>query len=68
VQPAAGFSLIETGEDLERNDEPSPTRSAVMVRLSHSHMRFGTFQRAAYLDDREALAQAGRLLRGGVPP
>ena len=43
------FSLIETGEDLERNDEPSPTRSAVMVRLSHSHMRFGTFQRQAYL-------------------
>jgi uncharacterized protein YdiU (UPF0061 family) len=44
------FSLIETGENLERNDEPSPTRSAVMVRLSHSHMRFGTFQRQAYLE------------------
>ena len=42
------LSLIETGEDLERGDEPSPTRSAVMVRLSHSHVRFGTFQRAAY--------------------
>ncbi|MBN9481283.1 MAG: YdiU family protein [Bordetella sp.] len=41
-------SLIETGEYLERHDEPSPTRSAVMVRLSHSHIRFGTFQRAAY--------------------
>jgi uncharacterized protein YdiU (UPF0061 family) len=39
------FSVIETGEALERNDEPSPTRSAVMVRLSHSHIRLGTFQR-----------------------
>ncbi len=50
------FSLIETGEDLHRNDEPSPTRSAVMVRLNHSHLRFGTFQRAAYHDDTEAMA------------
>ncbi|MEO1304362.1 MAG: YdiU family protein [Pseudomonadota bacterium] len=45
------FSLIETGEELHRNDEPSPTRSAVLVRLNHSHLRFGTFQRAAYFDD-----------------
>ena len=42
------LSLIETGEQLARNDEPSPTRSAVMVRLSHSHVRFGTFQRHAF--------------------
>lgn len=49
------FSLVETGEPLQRNDEPSPTRSAVMVRLSHSHLRFGTFQRAAYHDDIEAM-------------
>jgi uncharacterized protein YdiU (UPF0061 family) len=42
------FSLIETGEALERNDEPSPTRSAVLVRLQHSHIRIGTFQRLAY--------------------
>src|SRR6516164_7032322 len=39
------FSVIETGEALTRGDEPSPTRSAVMTRLSHSHIRFGTFQR-----------------------
>jgi serine/tyrosine/threonine adenylyltransferase len=39
------FSVIETGEKLWRGDEPSPTRSAVMVRLSHSHIRIGTFQR-----------------------
>nr|WP_070960603.1 YdiU family protein [Hyphomonas sp. Mor2] len=50
------FSLIETGEDLHRNDEPSPTRSAVMVRLNHSHLRFGTFQRAVYYDDTEGVA------------
>jgi uncharacterized protein YdiU (UPF0061 family) len=50
------FSLIETGEDLHRNDEPSPTRSAVLVRLNHSHLRFGTFQRAAYFDDSAAMA------------
>lgn len=56
VNTSKVFSLIETGEDLYRNDEPSPTRSAVMVRLNHSHLRFGTFQRAAYFDDREAMA------------
>jgi uncharacterized protein YdiU (UPF0061 family) len=44
------FSLIETGEALERGDEPSPTRSAVLTRLSHSHIRFGSFQRPAYLN------------------
>jgi len=43
------FSLIETGEPLERGDEPSPTRSAVLVRLQHSHIRIGTFQRLATL-------------------
>ncbi|MBE9059849.1 YdiU family protein [cf. Phormidesmis sp. LEGE 11477] len=44
------LSLIETGEELTRADEPSPTRSAVMVRLSRSHIRFGTFERLDYLD------------------
>ena len=50
VNTSKTFSLIETGEDLQRNDEPSPTRSAVMVRLSHGHIRFGTFQRQAFLE------------------
>lgn len=45
VNTSKTFSVIETGEALERGDEPSPTRSAVMVRLSHSHIRIGTFQR-----------------------
>jgi len=56
VKTSKPFSLIETGEDLHRNDEPSPARSAVFVRLSHSHIRFGTFQRAAYLEDTDAMA------------
>ena len=45
VNTSKTLSIIETGEKLMRDDEPSPTRSAVMVRLSHSHIRFGTFQR-----------------------
>jgi len=65
VPTSRAFSLIETGEALERGDEPSPTRSAVLVRLSHSHIRFGTFQRAAYLgrpDMVEALVEHARAL------
>ena len=50
VPTSRAFSLIETGEALERNDEPSPTRSAVLTRLGHSHIRFGTFQRHAFLE------------------
>jgi len=49
VNTSRTFSVIETGERLWRGDEPSPTRSAVMVRLSHGHIRIGTFQRLAYL-------------------
>jgi uncharacterized protein YdiU (UPF0061 family) len=48
VDTSKTFSLIETGEALERGDEPSPTRSSVMVRLSYSHIRIGTFQRQAF--------------------
>ena len=45
VYTSKTFSVFETGEKLIRYDEPSPTRSAVLVRLSHSHIRFGSFQR-----------------------
>lgn len=55
VNTSKSFSLIETGEALERGDEPSPTRSSVLVRLSHSHIRIGTFQRLAFLEDTENL-------------
>lgn len=50
VPTSRSFSLIETGEALTRGDEPSPTRSAVLTRLSHSHVRWGTFQRHAYFE------------------
>ncbi len=51
VDTSKSFSLIETGEKLHRNDEPSPTRSSVLVRLSHSHIRIGSFQRLSYLQE-----------------
>ena len=50
VPTSKSFSLVETGEALERNDEPSPTRAAVLTRLSHSHVRFGSFQRHAAME------------------
>lgn len=56
VPTSKTFSLIETGEQLVRNDEPSPTRSSVMVRLSHSHVRFGAFQRLTFLREFDNLA------------
>jgi protein adenylyltransferase len=51
VETSKTFSLIETGEPLERNDEPSPTRSAVLVRLGHGHIRIGTFQRLSFFEE-----------------
>ena len=47
---------IETAEELQRNDEPSPTRSAVLVRRSNSHIRIGTFQRLKYLNEYDNIA------------
>ncbi len=55
VNTSRTFSLIETGEALHRGDEPSPTRSAVLVRLSHGHIRIGSFQRLATLRDEAGL-------------
>lgn len=49
VNTSRCFSLVETGESLWRGDEPSPTRSSVMIRLSKSHLRFGSFERLHYL-------------------
>lgn len=51
VHTSKSLSLVETGESLVRGDEPSPTRSSVLVRLSHGHVRVGTFQRLAALGD-----------------
>ncbi|MFN2100216.1 protein adenylyltransferase SelO family protein [Altererythrobacter sp. MF3-039] len=57
VYTSKTFSIVETGEELWRNDEPSPTRSAVMTRLSHGHIRIGTFQRLLALEERDHMEQ-----------
>jgi uncharacterized protein YdiU (UPF0061 family) len=49
------FCFFETGESLQRQDEPSPTRAAVLTRMSLSHWRIGSFQRLAYLGQAENL-------------
>lgn len=56
VDTSKTFSVIETGEQLYRSDEPSPTRSSMLVRLSHSHIRIGTFQRLLYLGQHDNIA------------
>ncbi len=57
VTTSCTFSLIETGEALMRGDEPSPTRSAVLVRMNHGHIRIGSFQRLAYLGQTDEMAR-----------
>jgi uncharacterized protein YdiU (UPF0061 family) len=56
VRTSRCLSLIETGESLWRGDEPSPTRSSVMVRFSRSHIRFGTFERLHYFQRKDLIA------------
>ena len=56
VNTSKTFSIVETGEQLERGDEPSPTRSAVMTRLSHGHIRIGSFQRLMVLEEKDHMA------------
>jgi serine/tyrosine/threonine adenylyltransferase len=53
VTTSKTFCFFETGEKLERNDEPSPTRAAVLTRFSKGHIRIGTFQRLAYFNQTE---------------
>ena len=55
VNTSKSFALFETGEELVRGDEPSPTRSSVLTRLSHGHIRIGTFQRLAFYGEVENL-------------
>lgn len=50
------LSLVETGDSLWRGDEPSPTRSSVMVRMQRSHIRFGTFERLHAIDRKDLIA------------
>ncbi|WP_232491608.1 protein adenylyltransferase SelO [Novosphingobium kaempferiae] len=72
VDTSKTFSVIETGEELWRGDEPSPTRSAVLVRLSHGHIRIGSFQRLFALEEKdhmEALvAYCLETYPGNLPP
>ena len=71
VNTSKTFALFETGEALYRGDEPSPTRSAVLTRLSHGHIRIGSFQRLAFFEDSANLAKLTRYclakLFGEVP-
>ncbi len=60
VTTSRTFSIVETHEELWRGDEPSPTRSAVLVRLSHGHIRIGSFQRLAHLGDAAGITQLAR--------
>jgi uncharacterized protein YdiU (UPF0061 family) len=53
VHTSKTLSVFETGESLSRNDEPSPTRAGVLVRVCKSHVRFGSFQRLAFLKQNE---------------
>lgn len=57
VDTSRCLSLVETGEALWRGDEPSPTRSSVMIRLSRSHIRFGTFERLHFLRRSDSIEQ-----------
>ncbi len=67
VNTSRTLSVIETGEALWRGDEPSPTRSAVMVRLSHGHIRMGTFQRLAALGEADNMAALVGYCLGNFP-
>ena len=60
VNTSKSFALFETGEALERGDEPSPTRSSVLTRLSHGHIRIGTFQRLAFLGEADNIKTLAR--------
>jgi len=60
VNTSKSFALFETGEQLWRGDEPSPTRSSVLTRLSHGHIRIGNFQRLAFFDEPESIAKLAR--------
>ena len=62
VSTSRTLSLVETGEELWRSDEPSPTRSSVMVRMARTHLRFGSCERLLH---RREPQQLERLWRHG---
>ena len=66
VRTSKSFALFETGEALERGDEPSPTRASVLTRLSHSHIRIGSFQRLAFFNQVDDLKKLTRYVLGNL--
>lgn len=50
VKTSRPLTLVEHDDRLWRGDEPSPTRSSVLVRVGEGHVRFGTFERLFYLN------------------
>ena len=62
------LSLVETGEALQRSDEPSPTRACVLVRRTYSSIRFGTFQRHAFHERKDLLTALTRHVLGVYHP
>jgi len=72
VNTSKTFAVFETGEQLMRGDEPSPTRSAVLTRLGHGHIRIGSFQRLAFHGDSKTMKRLVRYcldrLYGEQPP
>ncbi|MBW4577904.1 MAG: YdiU family protein [Aphanothece sp. CMT-3BRIN-NPC111] len=57
VRTSRCLSMIETGDSLWRGDEPSPTRSSVMIRFNRSHIRFGTFERLHYFGRKDLITK-----------
>jgi len=62
------LSLVETGEELYRSDEPSPTRSSVMVRLARTHLRFGSCERLLHRREPQQLERLWRHVQATYYP
>ena len=68
VSTSRTLSLVETGEDLWRGDEPSPTRSSVMVRLARTHLRFGSCERLLHQREPQQLERLWRHVQATYYP
>ena len=69
VNTSKSFALFETGEALERADEPSPTRSSVLTRLSHGHYPYRNVPASRVLQRSRQSQEADALLsaRTSIP-
>lgn len=68
VSTSRTLSLVETGEELWRSDEPSPTRSSVMVRLARTHLRFGSCERLLHRREPQQLERLWRHVQATYYP